>query len=292
MRVVVIWLLAVLSGSAAEWRAGAARLELSPGHYGRAIAFADGRQNRLVVVQADTIAPSDLIIGKLLRAYDLERSQILLTGQASSEMSPAEAADTLVTLAGTALGNLKPARLDVGHGMVRVVTAGSISAALLLGGDAAAVEAAQPGMVALPLLPCEPSTPEFSAQIAANDTLRSVFTSADLPAGLHARGTIPNKLVYPVQVIRFGRAFTLVAMAGEVDPAYAARVRQLAPKERVIVIDFSNGPECYLPAKDSLGQSQTKRSALQDEQCAPFTFTDEAETRVLDAVQQALKRLR
>lgn len=52
----------------------------------------------------------------------------------------------------------------------------------------------------------------------------------------------------PEQVLRFGNAFTLVAMSGEVVVDYAYRMRREMPEERVWAAGYCNDVFAYVPS--------------------------------------------
>jgi hypothetical protein len=62
-------------------------------------------------------------------------------------------------------------------------------------------------------------------------------------------GRLPTEYPYPVQVWRFGKSLTLVALGGEVVVDYALRLKQELGYDRLWVAGYSNDVFAYIPSE-------------------------------------------
>lgn len=102
------------------------------------------------------------------------------------------------------------------------------------------------GVVALPFAPA-PAKAELEERLQQDDVY--VRRHARLMLDLLARdGRLPAVQPAPVQVWRFGGAFTLVAIGGEVVVDYALRLEKDYPGQKLWVAGYSNDVFGYLPS--------------------------------------------
>lgn len=224
---------------------------------------------------------AELVAARVQKEYGLERAGVLLSA-CGSEVAPAAGtaplADALLTAAGAALGALKPASLFFsGTPAVSVLAVreeapartpgGSLLAALFSAENsgpederAAAFETAHPGALALVLGSCVAPASTGPGQnnresgftrALENATsriagpLRAVFRAVDTSRTFSDRDEqpIPQRTLYPVQVIRIGRGIMIVAFGGRLASADLARVRSLPASARSLLITgCANGP--------------------------------------------------
>jgi hypothetical protein len=100
-----------------------------------------------------------------------------------------------------------------------------------------------------------------------------------------------RQLQYPVQVVRFERGFTLVALGGEVVVDYALWAQREWAKERLMVAGYSNDVACYIPTARILREGGYEAVDSMVYYGQPGPFTEEVEGRIQEAVRQAMKRV-
>jgi neutral ceramidase len=62
-------------------------------------------------------------------------------------------------------------------------------------------------------------------------------------------GTVPKEVPFPIQVWRFGKDLTLVALSGEVVVDYALRLKKELGADRTWVVAYANEVPCYIPSE-------------------------------------------
>ena len=104
-------------------------------------------------------------------------------------------------------------------------------------------------------------------------------------------GRTIDRMEYPVQIIRFGRTLTIVALGGEVVVDYDLRIRREYPGEPLIVAGYSNDVMCYIPSARVLreGGYEANESMIYYGQQGPFA--EDVEDRIMNAVHRAMRDL-
>jgi hypothetical protein len=170
--------------AAPEYRAGAA----AAGHV-RAVAIEDRRGARAVFAEADfpiTRAVSDFVAVQLVKARELDRAAMVLSGTGGAPEEPS----AIVAVIERALSNLNPATVTVGGG-ISVRTPG--------------------GACLATLYPVRLSGCRGGEVVHGN--VRAAFQMVDLPHPLQTREAASP--AYPVQAVAIGKA-TILALAGDV----------------------------------------------------------------------------
>ncbi len=111
-----IELLVVAAGAAADFRAGFAAAGQA-----QALAIEDRRGNRAVILNVDfpvPLAVADPIAAEVLKSYGLDRAALLFRSTGSAVPAPRDA----VAAVGAALGEMEPARMDFGQGLLQIST--------------------------------------------------------------------------------------------------------------------------------------------------------------------------
>jgi Neutral/alkaline non-lysosomal ceramidase, N-terminal len=62
-------------------------------------------------------------------------------------------------------------------------------------------------------------------------------------------GTLPKEVPFPIQVWRFGKDLTLVALSGEVVVDYALRLKKELGADRTWPVAYANEVPCYIPSE-------------------------------------------
>ena len=189
--IVIEALLASLGVSAevAEFRAGTA----SAGQT-RVLVLEDRRGGRAVFTQADfaiSRSIADLIAVRVLKAYDLDRTGLVLRGTGPSAATP----EDVVTAIGVALGGLEAVTLRFGEGVVSVISAE--------GGCRASVE--PDGRL---------SWEGCGGGVKVHSPIRAAFQIVEPEHGLQRRDEFPP--AYPVQAVALGREVMILALGGAV----------------------------------------------------------------------------
>ena len=154
--------------------------------------------------------------------------------------------------------------------------------------------------------------------VTVKDRLRSAFQLTDLPfapreradfelelkdpnkfkarrgelmlAAIDARRPV-TKISYPVQALRFGEAFTLLALGGELVVDYDLQIKAAFPKQKLVVAGYSNDVMCYIPTRRILreGGYEAVDSMIYFGQPGPFL--PEVEDLVMGAMKRVLARV-
>lgn len=96
---------------------------------------------------------------------------------------------------------------------------------------------------------------------------------------------------YPVQVIRLGKSFALVAFSGEPAISYEERVRAMIGLGDVIIAGGTGGAGYYIPGAETANTGVADSADSIVYSGLPGAFTAEAEERILDTVEKAWKRV-
>ena len=102
----------------------------------------------------------------------------------------------------------------------------------------------------------------------------------------------PRKVSLPVQGIRFGRGFTLLALGGEVVVEYALWAKQTWPQEPLMVAGYSNDVPCYIPNAQIIREGGYEPVESMIYYGQPGPFTEEVEPRLKDGMSRVMERVR
>lgn len=141
------------------------------------------------------------------------------------------------------------------------------------------------------VLPFAPHTREkFEKDLASSN--RFEVRRAKLMLEKYDARQEPRSLTYPVQVIRFDKGFTLVALGGEVVVDYALWCYREFPQERLMVAGYSNDVPCYIPSVRVLREGGYEANQSMIYYGQPGPFTEEVEPRIHDAIRAAMRRVK
>ena len=98
-------------------------------------------------------------------------------------------------------------------------------------------------------------------------------------------------LPYPVQALRFGNDFALLALGGEVVVDYALRAKAAYPRENLTVTGYCNDVPCYIPSKRVLGEGGYEPVDSMIYYGQPGPFAPDVEERVFAAVQRVMRQV-
>ena len=139
-------------------------------------------------------------------------------------------------------------------------------------------------------LPLQHRTREdFAAMLDDKDPIRVRFAQSHLKAIDDRRPM--QSVAFPVQAIRIGRNFVLVALGGEPVVGYALQAKAAHPKLRLVVAGYSNDVMGYVPTAKMLeeGGYEPISSSMYYGLAAPFT--PDVETLVLDTIDSVIGRV-
>jgi hypothetical protein len=107
------------------------------------------------------------------------------------------------------------------------------------------------------------------------------------------QGTVPKSYPCPVQVVRIGRDFVLVAIGGEAVVDYAARLKPELAEKAVWVAGYSNDVFGYIPSRRMLAEGGYEaRDAMAFSRTHPGPWDSSLEDRIIAKVHELNRRLR
>lgn len=174
---------------------------------------------------------------------------------------------------GRALANAVEAALTVAP---KQVVTGSVKAAM--------------GNVALPFAP-PPSRAELEKLAASTNRWEAAHASMQLKK-LELEGKLASSYDYPVQVVKLGPDFTLVALAGEVVVDYALRLKRELPKKSTIwVAGYSNDVMGYIPSRRVLEEGGYEAGGAMLYTAHPGPWKPEVEELIIGKVHELDRQL-
>lgn len=129
---------------------------------------------------------------------------------------------------------------------------------------------------------------ELEAESKSGDSARARW-AVRLLSAYDARIELQGK-PYPVQVIRFGKGFALVALGGEPSVSYARKIQMLMGQDHLMVAGGSNDSGYFVPGAGHTDPADADYADSIVYSGLAGAFTDETEERILDAVQRVWKR--
>ncbi|MBL8231331.1 MAG: neutral/alkaline non-lysosomal ceramidase N-terminal domain-containing protein [Bryobacterales bacterium] len=96
---------------------------------------------------------------------------------------------------------------------------------------------------------------------------------------------------YPVQAIRLGRDFTILALGGEVVAGYGLRAKQEFAGTDLIVAGYSNDVMCYIPTRKIVQEGGYEGADSMIYYGQPGPFTEEVEETIFESIHTVLGRV-
>lgn len=96
---------------------------------------------------------------------------------------------------------------------------------------------------------------------------------------------------YPIQALRIGKEFTLVALAGEVVVDYSLRIKKEFAQHDIFVAGYSHEVMCYIPSKRVLQEGGYEAESSMIYYGWPGPFTDTVEEKIMGGVYQLMKNI-
>ncbi len=129
----------------------------------------------------------------------------------------------------------------------------------------------------------------FETDLAGKDRFRQ--RRAKLMLAAYDQGKPITHVGYPIQAVRLGHEWTLLALGGEVVVDYALRAKKEYAAENMIVAGYCNDVMCYIPSLRVLIEGGYEPVDSMIYYGCPGPFADSVEERVFTAVHQVMKRV-
>lgn len=114
---------------------------------------------------------------------------------------------------------------------------------------------------------------------------------AKLMLQTYDRGHPIRSVPYPVQVVRFGEGFALLALGGEVVNDYSIRAHREYPGLNLVVAGYSNDVMSYIPSLRVLREGGYEASGAMVYYEQPGPYTDRVEEEIFDAIHRTLGKV-
>lgn len=112
---------------------------------------------------------------------------------------------------------------------------------------------------------------------------------AELMLAAYNKGRPVRQTPLPVQAIRFGGDFTLIALGGEVVVDYALRSKREFPGENLMVIGYASDVMCYIPSKRVLLEGGYEADTNMIYYGQPGPFAESVEEKVFRSIHAVMK---
>ncbi|MCS7023298.1 MAG: neutral/alkaline non-lysosomal ceramidase N-terminal domain-containing protein [Bryobacteraceae bacterium] len=100
-----------------------------------------------------------------------------------------------------------------------------------------------------------------------------------------------HRISYPVQAIRLGKDFTILALGGEVVAGYGLRAkREFAPAD-LIVAGYSNDVMCYIPTRTIVREGGYEGADSMIYYGLPGPLTEDVEETIFQSIRTVLRRI-
>lgn len=151
--------------------------------------------------------------------------------------------------------------------------------------------------VDLPFAP--PPTKEALAVQAATASKWEAAHAKLLLTRLAEEGSLPKSYPYPIQVVRLGPGFTIVALGGEVVVDYALRLQRelaapLEPRgkpDTIWVAGYSNDVMGYIPSLRVLKEGGYEAGGAMTYTAHPGSWAETVEEQIIDKVHELHRKL-
>lgn len=136
-----------------------------------------------------------------------------------------------------------------------------------------------------------PTREEFTTRLASKDRYEASHAKRMLER-LDKGEKLPTQYPYPVQVVRFGDALTMVALGGEVVVDYALRLKQELPGPALWVAGYSNDVMGYIPSARVLKEGGYEGGgAMRFSTTHPGPWAESVEERIVSKVHELNRSL-
>jgi hypothetical protein len=134
--------------------------------------------------------------------------------------------------------------------------------------------------------------PPFNPEIYRKDILsknRVVQVRANMMLEAYNKGWDVSHYSYPVQAVRFGNDFTILALGGEIVIDYAIRAKSEYPGENMFVAGYCNEVMCYIPSRRVLDEGGYEADRSMSGYGFPGPFANNIEEKIFGAIHLVMK---
>jgi hypothetical protein len=142
--------------------------------------------------------------------------------------------------------------------------------------------------VNLPFAPAPPRE-EWQARLKSKDVYQQRH-ARDMLAILDRDGRLPSSYPYPIQVVRFGKDLTMVALAGEVVVDYDLRLKKELGAERLWVSGYCNDVFAYIASKRVVQEGGYEAATSMIYYGQPGPWSPEVEEVLIGKVHQLVRK--
>ena len=135
-----------------------------------------------------------------------------------------------------------------------------------------------------------PSREQYQARLSSKDEIERLHARRMLDT-LDRDGRLHDTVLYPIQAWRFGDAFTLLALAGELVVDYSLRFKQQYGWERTWVAGYANDVFGYIPSARVLREGGYEGGEAFRFSAFPGVFAGDVEDRVVAGVARVMRSI-
>lgn len=128
---------------------------------------------------------------------------------------------------------------------------------------------------------------QYQNEIVSTD--KFLQRRAKLMLEAYNKGWPVNRLHYPVQAVRFGNSFTLIALSDEVVVDYSLRTKKEFSGENIYVAGYSTEVMCYIPSLRVLKEGGYEGESNMIYYGFPGPFADNVEEQIFKAIRKVMK---
>lgn len=130
---------------------------------------------------------------------------------------------------------------------------------------------------------------QFQQEIVGNDVFKQ--RRAKLMLEAFNKGWNMQHYLYPIQALRIGKEFTIVALAGEVVVDYSLRIKKEFVHHDIFVSGYSQEVMCYIPSKNVLKEGGYEAESSMIYYGWPGPFEDSVEEKIMQGVHLVMKNI-
>lgn len=142
-------------------------------------------------------------------------------------------------------------------------------------------------VVNLEFAPYQPEN--FRHDLLSND--KYIQRRAKLMLEAYNKGWAMDHFPYPLQVVRFGKDLTILALSGEVVVDYALHTKKKYGNENLFVAGYCDEVMCYIPTKKILEEAGYESNESMIYYGLPGPFSPDVEESVSSAIHRLMKQV-
>ena len=130
---------------------------------------------------------------------------------------------------------------------------------------------------------------EYQKDLQSSD--KFIQRRAKLMLEAYNKGWNTDFYMYPVQGIRLGKEFCMIALGGEVVVDYSLRIKKEFPGKNIFVAGYSNEVMCYIPSERVLKEGGYEADSSMIYYGMPGPFETGIEEKIMDAINKTMKKI-